>query len=301
MVTVEDRTPETAALRAGGFQRVFDQFGAHVVRDRPAGQFSGVAVDHGGQIEVPATGQRKVGDVTDVTLVRLLGGEVPLQQVTELLISRFRDRGANPATQPGPRQLVGTHHPGDALVVDTILAGGAVVQFDGHPRCPVGRVPTSFRVLDPSDPCSQDSVVLSALLTGRAGFLPGIERGAGQLQHLAQPLHLVGGLVVGDELEAVHQLVSPAKYLAALRRMSRSVSTLALSARNRAFSASSRAILATGDSPEGGVAGVGPSLVRTPLPKSLTHNDRVPRETPNSPAICFNVAPGVVSYKSTAC
>ena len=42
---------------------------------------------------------------------------------------------------------------------------------------------------------------------------------------LAQPLHAVACLVVGDELEAVHQRVSPAKYRAALRRMSRSSSS----------------------------------------------------------------------------
>jgi hypothetical protein len=36
--------------------------------------------------------------------------------------------------------------------------------------------------------------------------------------------------VVGNELEAAHQFVSPAKYLAADRRMSRSVASLVFSA-----------------------------------------------------------------------
>ena len=47
--------------------------------------------------------------------------------------------------------------------------------------------------------------------------------------------------VVGDELEAAHQFVSPAKYFAADRRMSRSVDNRACVARNAVFSARSRA------------------------------------------------------------
>jgi hypothetical protein len=35
------------------------------------------------------------------------------------------------------------------------------------------------------------------------------------LHDLTEPLHLEGVSVVGDELEAAHQFVSPAKYLAA--------------------------------------------------------------------------------------
>ncbi len=95
------------------------------------------------------------------------------------MVGRFRDSGANPATQPDPRQLVGTHHPGDALVVHPPLWLDAVVEFDGHPGHPIGRITPSLRVLHGADPYSQDSVVLSALLTGREGFLPGVERGAG--------------------------------------------------------------------------------------------------------------------------
>ena len=53
---------------------------------------------------------------------------------------------------------------------------------------------------------------------------------------------LEGGGVVGDELEATHQRVSPAKYLAARWRISRSVVNFVVSARRAAFSVSSRAI-----------------------------------------------------------
>ena len=52
---------------------------------------------------------------------------------------------------------------------------------------------------------------------------------------------LWSALEFGDELEAAHQFASPAKYLAAWRRISRSDSSLVFSARNAAFSASRRA------------------------------------------------------------
>lgn len=53
---------------------------------------------------------------------------------------------------------------------------------------------------------------------------PVAEAGAGDTEDGAQPLHAVA-VVVCDELEAVHQRVSPAKYFAALRRISRSSSS----------------------------------------------------------------------------
>src|SRR5699024_3818688 len=81
---------------------------------------------------------------------------------------------------------------------------------------------------------------------------------------LAQPLDAVGAPVVGDELEAVHQFVSPAKYLAAARRMSRSSSSLVCSARSNLFSASSRAIRAACDSGVPDAAAVEPAGVVAP-------------------------------------
>jgi hypothetical protein len=58
------------------------------------------------------------------------------------------------------------------------------------------------------------------------------------VQDLAEPLHLVGVAMVANELEAAdHQFVSPAKYLAALRRISRSVASL----RSLASSSATRA------------------------------------------------------------
>ena len=57
--------------------------------------------------------------------------------------------------------------------------------------------------------------------------------------------------MVGDELEAAHQFVSPAKYLAADRRISRSVASLAFSARSALFSARSRASSCSGVSTPG--------------------------------------------------
>ena len=69
-----------------------------------------------------------------------------------------------------------------------------------------------------------------------------------------------------NKLEAVHQFVSPAKYFSAWRRMSRSWASLACSARNAAFSASNRAILAPGDPgrPCVGAAVAAPAVVPEP-------------------------------------
>src|SRR4051812_32756800 len=66
-----------------------------------------------------------------------------------------------------------------------------------------------------------------------------LEAGAGDAENGAQPLHAVTALVVGDELEAVHQRVSPAKYFVAFRRISRSSSSSRTFLRSAAFSASS--------------------------------------------------------------
>ncbi|MEU0649665.1 hypothetical protein [Streptomyces umbrinus] len=67
---------------------------------------------------------------------------------------------------------------------------------------------------------------------------PVVEAGAGDVEEGAQPLHAVAAVVVGNELEAVHQRVSPAKYFAALRRISRSSSSSRIFLRRAAFSAS---------------------------------------------------------------
>ncbi|MBB3040380.1 hypothetical protein FHU40_000181 [Nocardioides soli] len=70
------------------------------------------------------------------------------------------------------------------------------------------------------------------LTAGRCGQ-PGARLGARHLDELAQSLQPaaigVCGMVVGDELEATHQRVSPAKDLAAFCRISRSVVSFVVS------------------------------------------------------------------------
>ena len=96
MIRVKHSPMQAAPLCKSGVECVPDQSGAHVVRDGPAGQFAGVAGDHGGQVQVPAPAQGQVGDVDHVTLVRRGGGEIPLQQVGKLLIGRFRGPWCEP-------------------------------------------------------------------------------------------------------------------------------------------------------------------------------------------------------------
>src|SRR5206468_5608122 len=92
-----------------------------------------------------------------------------------------------------------------------------------------------------ADPAGQLRVRGGPRCTRRSCGLPRVEGRALDFDELTQPLHLGGVLVVGDELEAAHQFVSPAKYLAAERRISRSVVSLAFSASSCATRACSRA------------------------------------------------------------
>src|SRR5699024_8160902 len=104
--------------------------------------------------------------------------------------------------------------------------------------------------------------------------------------------------------EAVHQFVSSAKYLAALRRISRSSRSLAFSRSNTRMrsvlespSAGVRALLAAAT----GLATFSPlALVLVPVPKESSQVRRELRLTPRSEAIALTVAPGVDSYNATA-
>lgn len=127
----------------------------------------------------------------------------------------FGDRGADLPPEPDPGQAVLSHHACDALVVDPILDIDAVVELCGHPRRTVGLVTALGRVLDRTDPVRELIVCGSAFGSRRRSVLPGVERGPVDLDDLTQPLHLEGVSVVGNELEAAHQFVSPAKYFAA--------------------------------------------------------------------------------------
>ncbi|MER5548464.1 hypothetical protein ABT072_39990 [Streptomyces sp. NPDC002589] len=65
-------------------------------------------------------------------------------------------------------------------------------------------------------------------LPGRSrgrGAAPVVETRAGETKDVAEPLHAVTALVIFNELAAIHQRLSVAKYRAALRRMSRSSSS----------------------------------------------------------------------------
>lgn len=67
---------------------------------------------------------------------------------------------------------------------------------------------------------------------------PAVEAGSGALRYPAQSLDAEGAAVVLDELEATHQLVSFAKYFAARRSMSRSISSSRTCRRSRVISVS---------------------------------------------------------------
>src|SRR5439155_8528847 len=123
----------------------------------------------------------------------------------------------------------------------------------------------------------------------------------GDLHTLTQPLHLESVPVVGDELEAGHQFVSPAKYLAADRKMSRSVDSRELSARNSRFSARNRASSCSEVSTPGAGAVAAPRLpCLIATPAALHHAVSVASPIPSSAAIWVIVAPSVSRYSPTA-
>ena len=96
-------------------------------------------------------------------------------------------------------------------MVDPPPGRHAVVELRGDPRRPQ----RTILGVDRADTLRQVGVRRLAGGAGGLGIQPGIERGTGDLDDLAQPLHLEGVPVVGNELETAHQIVSPAKYFAA--------------------------------------------------------------------------------------
>ena len=107
--------------------------------------------------------------------------------------------------------------------------------------------------------------------------------------------------MVGDELQAAHQFVSPAKYMAADRRMSRSVLSRVVSARNWLTSARSLASSCCGVSALGpDTAAVVGLWCRIATPAALHHAESVASLTPSSAALWVIVAPSMSRYSATA-
>ena len=131
-------------------------------------------------------------------------------------------------------------------------------------------------------------VVGLALRAGLGAREPAVEQGAPDLDALAEPLHLEGVLVVGNELEAAHQVVSPAKYCAAARKISR----LVASVRSAASSSTTWARNRTSSSPSS-TCTAAPCRPRTATPAALIQTDNVASVIPRSPAILAVVAPSV--------
>ena len=210
MVAVEDRPGQGSAGRVSGLERVFDELGAHVVGDRPAGEATRVAVDDGGQVQVRPVGERQVRDVTDIAFVGCGGREVTLEQVGHLLTRGFGDRGPHPPALGVAADAVLAHHPRDPLVVHPLLGGLVVVEFGGR----TWRTDGVVLGMDRSDLLGELGIRSRTSRTAWGALAPGVVGRTLDLDELAQSLHLEGGGVVGDELEATHQRVSPAKYLA---------------------------------------------------------------------------------------
>jgi hypothetical protein len=167
------------------------------------------------------------------------------------------------------------------LVIDPLAA---VPEFGGDARGPVGAVRFLVDLGDPLGELGIDPSPVGPRF--RAGQVP-VEAGSGDLQDPAQPLDAEGATVIVDELEAAaHQLVSAAKYFAALRRISRSSSSSFTRARSCRFSFSIA------------VASTAPG--RAACSVSRTHVRSVSWLMPRSLATDAYVPPGLAWYSATA-
>jgi hypothetical protein len=79
-IRVEDRSGAGQASTDREIYGVADQLGAHVFGHRVTGDFVGMQVEHGRQVQ-PAFLGREVGDVADEPFAGCVGGEVPAEQV----------------------------------------------------------------------------------------------------------------------------------------------------------------------------------------------------------------------------
>src|SRR5690554_4137786 len=108
-----------------------------------------------------------------------------------------------------------THHPGNSLVVHPFTSRHPIVEFGSDSRRTIRTITTLLRVLHSANMSRQLIVGRSPSSSPCSGVEPGIERGPRDVDNFTQPLHAPDVLMVFNELEAAHQFVSPAKYLAA--------------------------------------------------------------------------------------
>ncbi|URN10953.1 hypothetical protein LUW77_00170 [Streptomyces radiopugnans] len=169
---------------------------------------------------------------------------VRLQQLCGQAAARTADGPAVRTRRPRPRWRhgrggdgVSTEPSGADLARQALVAAREAAKKNGtgrtkKPKRRTGMAPRR----DGREPLGLGTAI-SMMMTER-GMTPVAEAGAGDVEDGARPLHAVAAVVVGDELEAVHQRVSPAKYFAAFRRISRSSSSSRTFLRRAAFSAS---------------------------------------------------------------
>lgn len=130
---------------------------------------------------------------------------------------RSRRRGADLTAQMHPGDPEDPHHPLDAL---TVHLRACIAQLGRDPRRPVRAVELG---VDRPDLFGQRLIGTATCGPGLGGLTPPVTARPRHLQDVTQRLDAEQLPVVINELEAAHQFVSPAKYLAADRRMSRSV------------------------------------------------------------------------------
>jgi hypothetical protein len=120
-----------SAAQGGHVDRVSDQFGAHVISDRPTDDSSGPGVDDDSEVD-PAFAGAVLGDVLDPQSVRAVGSELAVHQIIGPQIGWLGPR----ATLASPEashalQPPFAHQPLNPLVIHLVAEPEA--KLGGHP------------------------------------------------------------------------------------------------------------------------------------------------------------------------
>ncbi len=181
VIRVKNCVLQTSTLALRHHQGVLDQGGTHVIGDREAGQPARETIDDGREVHIRPIGNRQVGDVADVDLVRCRGGEPPADEIREHRFFPFGHSGGDLAFLGVSDQLQGAHDPGDFLGVARGCSR-VVVEFSGDAFRPVAATLPGEHGLDP---CAENSVAEQAFVPGGGGVLPLVGRGPVEPQDLA--------------------------------------------------------------------------------------------------------------------
>ena len=222
---MEDEPVGGTAVPYCHLQRVGDEFGAHVVAERPADDLARRQIDDRRQVRPPLPG-RDVGDVADVTAVDLgAGTKRTPDQVEGRGRGRVGDGGRTPTFLGPALQARPPHQPAHP----TLPAGNTTLpQRPMHPRGPVRALGLRMDRGDLHDELGVEHGASRPLCLATL-----IEGGTGDLEQTTRVLHAVAcGFLHPNERVHAHRVSLAKKAVARL--------SVSLSSRKRRFSRRNR-------------------------------------------------------------